>query len=431
MTHLGDRIAAFVDGQLPADERRIAEEHVFSCDECLRKVREQRLLKSRMTSLGAVEAPEHLMASLSDLERLASASDPRHHEPGRLTRCLRSTPVRMLVAVTGASVTVTALAYGVGGPHRPADPEVRPAVEQFTAQFQRSAPTRRAGEATPEDLLAPTTETVTTSGIEPLTLDSRRVVGGDDDAAVGLLRDAAGRSTYLDQLLRNYRVTTGSSESVAGRTAVEVRVSRGGGLVASFWVDPVGDHLLRRVRYAGDGSVADTRNYYAASEPDAVAASGAGARSTAEGREAQIAAETLDALDASGWPCRRTLARDLARVQGHWVDVGNAHVVRLTYTDGLARLSLYEQRGRLDVSGLDGFAPYRLDGSTVWVHDGDDSRVAVWSAHGVVYTAVTDANAQRLRQVVAELPHDPATDDGSVDRVVTGLQRMGSWLGPV
>lgn len=418
MTHLGDRIAAFVDGQLPDDERRVAEHHVAECDECRHKVREQRLLKSRMTSLGAVEAPEHLLDSLRGVERLAP--DPPA-EPGWLGRCLRSTSVRVLVAVTGASVTVTALAYGVGGPRHPEEPEVTPAVEQFAAQFEETAPVSRSGDA--DDVLAPTAETVAASGAEPLTLEPQRVVGADDPYAVGLLREAAGSSPYLEQLVRNYRITIGDTENVGGRSAVEVRAVRAGTVVAGFWVDPLDDAVLRRVLYDEDGAVVDSRDYETSGDSQSAGATGG----ESAGDDTQIAAETLDALTDSGWPCHELLARDLARVRGHWVDVGDEHAVHLTYTDGLARLSLYEQRGRLDASGLEGFEPHRVDGSTVWLRDGRP-RVAVWSARGVVYTAVTDADAHRLRQVVAELPQDGAGDTGPMQRVETGLRRMGSWL---
>ncbi|UYM06167.1 zf-HC2 domain-containing protein [Solicola gregarius] len=422
MTHLGDRIAAFVDGQLPVDERRIAETHVASCAECRRKVREQQLLKSRMTSLGQVRAPDHLLASLSDVHRLAAAAEPS--SPGWLTRCLRSSTMRALVAVSGATVTVTALAYVIGSPADAGEGEVRPPVEQFAADFNESAPAMpSSGDRIAAPSAVDTIRQVTTSS---LLVDDRTDVDADDADAVRLLRDAAGQSSYLDQLVRNYRITTGTSGQIRGREAVEVRAVRGGDVAAVFWIDSATGELLRRLLYDDDGSVADSRDYGA---DDASSASADTGGAVDGATISPISAQTLDALAKSGWPCHDLLARDMGRVRGHWVDVGNQHVVRLTYTDGLTRLALYEQRGALDESDLDGFERHRVGGSPVWLRTGEPS-IAVWSADGVVYTVVTDAAAGRLRDAVAELPHE-RIESGALDRVQNGLQQMGSWVAPV
>lgn len=422
MTHLGDRIAAFVDGQLPTDERRIAESHVAACEECRRKVREQRLLKSRVTSMREVHAPDHLLASLSDVERIASVAEPR---PARswLSRCLHSTGIRTLVAVTGASVTVTALAYGVGGHTEPERAVVNPPVEQFASDFVASAPTVRPRE---ERAGVPAADRVADVSDPVFVVDSTPMMGSDDPEALRLLRDGVGESVYFDQLMSNYRLSTGTTSRINGNAAVEVRASRAGTVAAVFWIDAMTGHLLRRVRFGDDGHVVESHDYQV---DDAVAGGSDAASAVEPARSTPIRAKTLEALDRSGMPCHDLLARDMGRVRGHWVDVGDDRAVRLTYSDGLTRLAVYEQRGTLDASRLDGFESYRVRGAKVWVRAGDPS-VAVWSADGVVYTVVTDANKRRLRSAVAELPHDRPVEGGTVDRVQTGLKRMGSWLAP-
>ena len=420
MTHLGDRIAAFVDGQLPDDERRVAESHVAACEECRRKVREQQLLKSRVTSMREIHAPDHLLASLSDVERIASVAEP---EPARgwLSRCLHSTSLRALVAVTGASVTVTALAYGVGGPADPQRESVRPPVEHFAADFVASAPKVRSGGDRSE---LPAADVVDDVADPVFVVDSNRTMGADDAEALQLLREGLGQSAYLDQLIGNYRISTGTSGRIAGRAAVEVRASRAGSVAAVFWIDAVTGQLLRRIRYADDGGVVDSHDFAAAGGDVASAAS-----AEVSTRSKPIRDETLEALDRSGWSCHELLARDMGRVRGHWVDVGTERAVRLMYTDGLTRLAVYEQRGDLDASDLDGFEAHRVRGATVWVRPGDPS-MAIWSAHGMVYTIVTNADKDRLREAIADLPHEPVSESGTVDRVQTGIERMGTWLAP-
>ena len=422
MTHLGDRIAAFVDGQLPPDERRIAESHVASCDECRNRVREQQLLKSRVTSMREVRAPDHLLASLSDVERLAAVSEPDTSK-GWLTRCLQATTVRTLVAMTGASLTVTALAYGVGGPADPDHDVVTPPVEEFAADFAASAPTVRPDE---DRAGAPATDLAVDVSDPVFVVDSNRVVGSDDPTAVWLLRESGGPSEYLDQLVRNFHISTGTTSVIGGRTAVEVRASRAGEVAAVFWVDAITGELLRRLRYDESGQVVDSRDFTA---EDTDETSG-DALNSASAQAAPIGRKTLDALENSGWPCHDLLARDMGRLRGHWVDVAGDRAVRLTYSDGLNRLAVYEQRGTLDASDLAGFESYRVRGSRVWLRVGKPN-VAVWSAHGVVYTVVTDAGPKRLRSAVAELPHERPSKSGTVQRVQTGLTRMGSWLVPV
>ncbi len=153
---------------------------------------------------------------------------------------------------------------------------------------------------------------------------------------------------------------------------------------------------------------------------DRYAADFHGATATTVG--ATISVARLDDLEHDGWPCRPTLAGDLDRTAGSWADDG----VVLAYTNGTARLNLFEQAGVLDDAGLEGFESVRLGGADVWVRDGSPMLVT-WDDDGVVYTIVTDADRDRVARAVSELPSG-TRDDDPMDRVGDGLSRMTAWV---
>lgn len=277
MAHLGADVAAFVDGQLSDSAMQEASTHLVTCDECEKAVRQQRLLKSRMSTVRAPEPPAALLASLAEM---ASTPPPRERWWVRLTRAV---PFRAGVVIAGASVAVVATAYAIGGVDRVGD-EVAPPYNRYAADF------------------------------------------------------------------------TGGSTVQTGNVITEA---------------------------------------------------------------------TMAELDSSGWPCHETLAGDLHRVSGSYTESGE--VVALTYTDGRARLNLFEQNGALDRAGLEGFTRTTLGGSDVWVRDGQPL-VVTWDGDGTVYTIVTDAERDRVALAVDDLPR-MTSDAGPVDRVGDGLTRMSTWLG--
>ena len=126
MAHLGDDVAAFVDGQLSPDATRAVESHLEDCEQCRQAVRQQRLLKTRMGGVGHPEPPPGLVASLSTLPRSPTAqSPPRHSWWPHLG---------MVAVLLGASMAVVAVAYIVGPVGSAAD-EVEPPFDRFAAEF--------------------------------------------------------------------------------------------------------------------------------------------------------------------------------------------------------------------------------------------------------------------------------------------------------
>jgi anti-sigma factor RsiW len=129
MAHLGSDVAAYVDGQLSESAMRAASTHLESCDECERAVRQQRLLKSRMSTVATPEPPAALLASLANL---AEAPLPRESWWSRISRSL---PLRAVVVLACASVAMVMTAYAVGGPEPAVGDEVTPPFERFVASF--------------------------------------------------------------------------------------------------------------------------------------------------------------------------------------------------------------------------------------------------------------------------------------------------------
>lgn len=130
----------------------------------------------------------------------------------------------------------------------------------------------------------------------------------------------------------------------------------------------------------------------------------------------------LDELDDSGWPCYSTLAGDLDRTSGSWAD----DAVALSYSNGTAKLNLFEQTGVLDRASLKGFESARLGESQVWIRSGEPTLVT-WDYEGVVYTIVTDADRDRVARAVAALPKGERSES-PVDRIGDGLNRMTDWM---
>ncbi len=129
MAHLGTDVAAFVDGQLEPVAMRDAQIHLQDCESCDRAVRQQRAVKWRMESGAVPEPPRGLLASLNDL------AERQPVQEGRWVRLRRAAPLRAGVALAGASMTVAALAYAVGGGADGVGDRVAPPFEDYASGF--------------------------------------------------------------------------------------------------------------------------------------------------------------------------------------------------------------------------------------------------------------------------------------------------------
>jgi hypothetical protein len=83
VTHLGERITPLVDGQLAGDAAERASIHLAGCVGCREAVEAERLMKSRLATLGAPEPADALVRRLLDLAGPDGPLPPRAgHVPG-------------------------------------------------------------------------------------------------------------------------------------------------------------------------------------------------------------------------------------------------------------------------------------------------------------------------------------------------------------
>ena len=112
--HLGTRVSALLDGQLPVEDEERAWEHVHTCHQCRDLVEREGWVKTRLAGLsfgGGADVPGHLRGSLLDAslaltpgEAYLAAGDPE-------TRARRTGLVAIGSGAVGAAV-VGVLALG-------------------------------------------------------------------------------------------------------------------------------------------------------------------------------------------------------------------------------------------------------------------------------------------------------------------------------
>ena len=260
--------------------------------------------------------------------------------------------------------------------------------------------------------------------VHPTAGDPRPDTGSDN--AVALSSDLDVR--LLSLLADHYELAVAGTDTCTGRTArvVEARrpgVTGDGAVAGRFWVDDDTALVLRREVFDRSGrlvrssafaslSVAPTLTELPVASPD------------------RVDEAALDRLRRDGWRVPMSLpgGMDLfdARVRTH----EGEDVLHLSYSDGLSTLSLFAQRGRLGSKPMGGFAREKVAGSPVWVRSSVSPQRVVWGGGGRVFTLLTDAPPESVRDVVKALPHDRAPRTGLLARLSRGLSRLASWLNP-
>jgi sigma-E factor negative regulatory protein RseB len=240
-----------------------------------------------------------------------------------------------------------------------------------------------------------------------------------------------GGGTALQRLDSNYTIVMAGRRSVSGRAAdlVEARWPGSGRPAARFWLDAATGLVLRREVYDENG-----RTTRASAFVEIVVGKPSSSQQHLPLAMAQAWSEKVDysdraAMNGRGWHCPDQLPGALDLVDARRGGDADAPILHLSYSDGLAAVSLFEQRGRLDAGNLDGYRREEADGRVLYVRDGMPQRV-VWSAQGTVFTLVADAPASTVDKVVAALPHDPVEGGGGWDRLGRGFERVASWFNP-
>lgn len=88
MRHLGSRVSALLDGQLPVEEAERAWAHVHACHACRDLVEREGWIKTRLAGLsqGVTSAPEHLKGSLLGPHAHTVPLDTLGHQLGHRSR---------------------------------------------------------------------------------------------------------------------------------------------------------------------------------------------------------------------------------------------------------------------------------------------------------------------------------------------------------
>jgi sigma-E factor negative regulatory protein RseB len=234
-----------------------------------------------------------------------------------------------------------------------------------------------------------------------------------------------------DQLLvllqSNYQIAYVGRGSAVGRTAlvVEVRRPGGHGLAARFWLDAATKLPLRREIFTS-GSHLISEDSFVSLQLGA-AALGAMPDPAAGPWTTRLDSATLTALRTKGWPLPAQLPGNLVLFGATQTSAGSRRVIDLSYSDGLAVVSVFVQRGELG-KPMPGWRQTGIRGQTVYSIDPGE-RCFAWSSGGFVYTAVADAPTAVVSQVVAAMPN--SAPPGFWGRMAIGFHRLASWLNPL
>jgi sigma-E factor negative regulatory protein RseB len=246
----------------------------------------------------------------------------------------------------------------------------------------------------------------------------------DDPDPDGIL----GVSNQLLVLLQsNYQIAYVGRGSAVGRTAlvVEVRRPGGGGLAARFWLDASTKLPLRREIFTSGSHLISEDSFVnlqlGAGALGAMPAPAGGPWTT------RLDSVTLTALRTKGWPLPAQLPGNLVLFAATQTSARSGRVIDLSYSDGLAVISVFVQRGELG-KPMPGWRQIGIRGQTVYSIDPDERSFA-WSSGGFVYTVVADAPAAVVSQVVAAMPN--STPPGFWGRMAIGFHRLASWLNPL
>lgn len=112
--HLGDRLAAFVDGELDHGARERVQAHLATCPDCLAEAEQERRLKSRLRE---VLPPEPSAVFLSRLMSISTASEDEGDGDGDAGGPSQGTPsrVRSLFGGSGSQGPGSGPGFGASG----------------------------------------------------------------------------------------------------------------------------------------------------------------------------------------------------------------------------------------------------------------------------------------------------------------------------
>ncbi|MBB4773444.1 MucB/RseB C-terminal domain-containing protein [Actinomadura livida] len=248
----------------------------------------------------------------------------------------------------------------------------------------------------------------------------------------------------LALLTRNYSVVRAEDSAVCGRRARVVEARRADGSPAGrFWIDAETGLMLHRELIDATGRAVVMTGFteisFTEPPPEPAVLDGprnglarfpgrGGTRSGGEEAAAQWGDELdradLDGLRELGWPVPDDLPGRLTLHDARR-DAGGG-TVHLSYSDGLAAVSVFVQPGRLDEAAMDGWQKTVRRGRTVY-RAGSLRHWAVSADDGYVVTVLTDAPQSTAEAVAAHLPREA---DPFWSRLSRGARRLTAAANP-
>lgn len=226
---------------------------------------------------------------------------------------------------------------------------------------------------------------------------------GYRDSSTGVwFAPVVGDPTTSPDPTEKYALSLSIGPAIDGRTTSSVEASLNGAVRERWIVDEATGMLLERDIYDAAGSlvrrlqVVDLTFGANATTP---------ATTTPLGGERRVNATAVSSLPRS-YAVPAAVSVGYKVVGRYKLDDGTVQVV---YSDGLRDLSVFQQRGALDPSTLPAGGTTRdMDGINVWQLSTAGESMWVWQRNGVVFTMVTDAPSDELREVVDQLrPQQP------------------------
>jgi hypothetical protein len=207
--------------------------------------------------------------------------------------------------------------------------------------------------------------------------------------------------------------------------ALRLRDRRTGAQRETLFVDDESDLVVRRETHGTDGEL---RRVIAFTDLELESTDVTRPENgDLEVEEQVLAHADVEDLRERGFVVPDELPAGYVRVGGNEVDQASIPTLHLIYSDGLYALSLYQQRGRLAASAVDGAERLTTDeGGHVWRWPGSEPRRVVWTGDRLTFTVISDAPTDELLTVAAGLPTEASPS--ILDRLGRGISRVGQWL---
>ncbi len=264
-------------------------------------------------------------------------------------------------------------------------------------------------------------------GATELRRPTRWLLGGS--AMTGWLRtsddartatpSAVGARLDVDVVLERWHATVGPPRGLDTGPATPVHLVRRAGSPVEevVYIDDATQLPVRRETRGVDGEVLRVVAYTSVAMVDLGAPAAVAAPAPASGGMA------VGGLADAGYEVPAALGAGFTLLGAEHTD--DMAVAR--YGDGLSVLSVYQQHGRLDASGLTDATVREIAGRHVWTWPGAEPLRLVWTGGDRTWTVVSDAPVAVIEDAVASLPGDHVGHDVP-SRISRGIARAWQWL---